>query len=222
LADISIDRICNAHRPLIAGTVPWRAYRVVAWSCLPLAIAVASVVGRHAVLAVGFCCLSYSCYSLPSLGRLKRVPVLSKLIVSMNSLAFVLFGFAHVGGSLAQFPVFVAAHFLVLFTLSANVIDLKDVAGDRAAGIQTLPVLLGSPVARILISFSFVIAAFSLPFILGHRWFWVAVVGPVFSAIEVWLIAVRKPFNETPVMLTYLAAFITLITTHILQRIAVE
>jgi 4-hydroxybenzoate polyprenyltransferase len=57
--------------------------------------------------------------------------------------------------------------FFLLLTFPANFIDIKDYAGDKAAGIRTLPVILGEKKAARLIGifflFPFIYIAWIMP-----------------------------------------------------------
>jgi 4-hydroxybenzoate polyprenyltransferase len=79
------------------------------------------------------------------------VPIFSKLFIALDSLVLVMLGFIFSGRELLSFPRGLVWYFLVLVTLSANFIDMKDYAGDQKAGIKTLPVLLGLPRAKLLL-----------------------------------------------------------------------
>lgn len=57
---------------------------------------------------------------------------------------------------------------LAIFTLAANVKDIKDIAGDREAGILTLPVIFGEKRGRMLIGGLVAISFLLMPTILKN------------------------------------------------------
>jgi 4-hydroxybenzoate polyprenyltransferase len=150
LEDCEIDRVSNSHRPLTSGAIPREDYRRIGLaifsSALIFGLGVNFITCFFILLLMGNSLL----YSLPPL-RLKRVPIFSKLFIALDSLVLVMLGFIFSGRELLSFPRGLVWYFLVLVTLSANFIDLKDYAGDQKAGIKTLPVLLGLPRAKLLL-----------------------------------------------------------------------
>lgn len=118
------------------------------------------------VLGIG----NYFIYSAPPL-RLKRIPLLSKLIISFNSLITIVLGFTFSGVRLVDLPFKIILFFLVFYTLAINFIDLKDFKEDKKDKIMTLPVIFGLKKSKIVIGLFFFLAyitapiAFSRPYI---------------------------------------------------------
>ncbi len=156
LADIEIDRISNPSRPTVRGTIPTRHYRGIAFVALALCLIQAAAVSFLALYLVSVFIGVYYVYSMPPL-RLKRIPVASKLLIGVNSLVMIL-----LGQSMTYHELRIESWMALLVVgsvgLAANLIDIKDEAGDRAAGIKTLPVLIGGRRARFLIGVLFVFA----------------------------------------------------------------
>ncbi|MDE2232218.1 MAG: UbiA family prenyltransferase, partial [Candidatus Omnitrophica bacterium] len=138
LADKKIDRISNPDRPTIAATIPEPVYRSIAWWCLAGAVLLAAKVSPRALIIISTFIGAYFIYSMPPL-RLKRIPILSKGLIGFNSLLMFMQGYVFINGT-TTIPENIIIFFLVFTSLSANFIDLKDIQGDRAAGIRTLPV----------------------------------------------------------------------------------
>jgi 4-hydroxybenzoate polyprenyltransferase len=151
LADRDIDQVSNPKRPTITGIIPEPLYKSIAWGCLAGALLFSVVVSSGAFLITSAFIGSYFLYSLPPV-RFKRLPVFSKMAIGLNSLLMFIQGYILAEGTLF-IPAATIIFFLMLVSLSANLIDLKDVAGDRAAGIKTLPVLIGERWAKQLIGF---------------------------------------------------------------------
>ncbi|MFN8395688.1 MAG: UbiA family prenyltransferase [Bacteroidia bacterium] len=165
LADLAADHISNPNRPTVRGTVAPKPYLIAGILCQIWALAIPWLLptaqALPITLAVAGISLGYFVYSCPPL-RLKRVPILAKVIIGANSWVVALGGFALSGGAIADFPVAWSIFILVPLALAANFIDLKDVEGDRAIGIATLPVLMGVQNARHLIA-----AATAATYIMG-------------------------------------------------------
>jgi len=92
-------------------------------------------------------------YSMPPL-RLKRLPVVSTLSLGFVSFLTTLVGFSLFAEerALALFPGGLGWLLVLSFGLGFAAKDLKDVEGDRATGVITLPVLLGPRVGRAVVA----------------------------------------------------------------------
>jgi len=77
--------------------------------------------------------------------RLKRAPLLSSVLVSLICGLLILYGFCFIPNALLKrlFPQKLVWIILAALPLGLQVKDLKDIAGDRATGIFTIPVLFG-------------------------------------------------------------------------------
>src|SRR5205085_9038295 len=95
-------------------------------------------------------------YSMPPI-RFKRVLLFSKLIIAINSLAMILLGYRLLNGDILFFPAVIIPLLLIGFTLTANVIDIKDYEGDKIGGIITLPGLLGLYWSKLIIGMAFLV-----------------------------------------------------------------
>jgi len=146
--------------------------------------------------------IANSClYSLPPL-RLKRIPVFSKLFISSTSLVLVMLGYLFSEGEILQFPQVITWYFLIFVTLAMNLIDIKDYAGDKNAGIKTLPVIFGLKIAKIMTG-GFILAAYCALglALLDSR---ILLVAAILGILQFILITSRT-FREKPVLLTHLA-----------------
>jgi 4-hydroxybenzoate polyprenyltransferase len=206
IEDIEADRISNPDRPLVKGKVATGLYFRVGLISLLIALVIAAITDLRILAGVSAISLGYFIYSCRPL-RLKRIPFLSKFIIGINSLVVALAGFSLAGGGVSDFPFLWAVYILIPLALSANFIDLKDVEGDKATGIKTLPVIFGETRARQMIAFftfcSYVMAAL----LLNVSWMFPLVL--VTCVAHLWLLF-RKPYREKPVFLTYLLAIFAL------------
>jgi hypothetical protein len=110
IADRAIDRVSNPRRPLAAGSVRARQYACVGRALLGTALVLSLLAGFRLFLYVAAFMGVYVLYSEPPL-RLKRVPVLSKLLIAAATLLMVLAGFDFAGGAVRRFPPGVVASF---------------------------------------------------------------------------------------------------------------
>ncbi|RLA63968.1 MAG: hypothetical protein DRQ89_05010, partial [Epsilonproteobacteria bacterium] len=161
---------------------------------------------------------NYYLYSMPPM-RLKRVPVISKLFISINSLLMVILGKFTLTGKFGISPD-LAIYFLLCITLVINFIDLKDVEGDKKAGINTIPTLLGLKMGKRVIGFFFIISYVLIYPILKKRLElagWDIIPFLICGLIAYFLIN-RKKYSEKPVFLFYLSSIVFLGAFFILRQ----
>lgn len=144
IADIEIDKISNSTRPLVQKTLTLKEMEEMSYLSLALALIGSWSAGFYPFFMslVGIA-VSYI-YSSPPL-RLKRVPILSSFLISIVCLAATLAGFFFISidKKIQAFPILLAVGIVIMFTLEINFRDMKDIEGDRALGINTLPVIFG-------------------------------------------------------------------------------
>lgn len=202
LADVETDRISNPGRPLVTGAVRKRPYLLAGIHCLFVAMGLsflAHPLMGGCITAISFIYFVYSCPPL----RLKRIPIVSKLLIGLNSLLVAVAGFALTGGEAQDFPLWWALFILIPLSLAANFVDLKDTAGDRAAQVATLPVLLGEQRARHFIAGCTLSAYVTGAWLLQLAWLWPLSLG--MAAAHLWFLY-RQPYDERPVFLVYVSS----------------
>ncbi len=215
LEDLEADRISNPDRPLVRGSVNKRSYLLAGVLSQALALGFALVFpllwqsGLQLDLFWGILGISvgyyvYSCRPL----RLKRVPVIAKLIIGLNGWMVTVCGYALAGGEWATFPWIWSIFILGPLSLAANFIDLKDIAGDKATGVATLPVLLGERNARLLIALATLATYVMGGILLDVAWAYPLNAG---AALLHTYLLYRKPYNEKlifPLLLASLAGLV--------------
>ena len=215
LEDLEADRISNPDRPLVRGSVNKRSYLLAGVLSQALALGFAFAFpllwqsGLQLDLFLGILGISvgyyvYSCRPF----RLKRVPVIAKLIIGMNGWMVTVSGYALAGGEWSTFPWIWSIFILVPLSLAANFIDLKDIAGDKATGIATLPVLLGERNARLLIALATLGTYLMGGILLNVAWAYPLNAGA--ALLHIYLLY-RKPYNEKlifPLLLASLAGLV--------------
>lgn len=181
LVDEPIDRISNTHRPLVTGSLTKEMMWHVAFISGSMAIVGAFTLGSYATFWILVFSAAYYIYSVPPL-RLKRVPILASALIGIATLSMMLLGFYLVSGNqmLIAFPAPIGLLVVLFMTLVANIRDLKDIKGDMAAGINTLPTLLGLKRSRMVIGIMVCIASILVPlFIPVKSLWWLSVVAGI-------------------------------------------
>lgn len=207
LEDQKIDRWVNRKRPLVSGAIPRGDYRNITVAVGLLALTYALAVSYYAFFTILLFMGLYSLYSMPPI-RLKRVPFFSKLVVAVNSLAFVVMGYVFAGGEVIEFPPLVMLWFLVFLTAAMNFIDIKDYAGDKRAGIKTLPVLWGLEKSKRVIGLFFLLAYVAAPFAVGQTFLLIPAIGV--GVVQYWRVN-RKDYEEKKVFSLYLGSLAVLL-----------
>ncbi|MCU0606234.1 MAG: UbiA family prenyltransferase [Candidatus Edwardsbacteria bacterium] len=208
--DRDIDRLTGKANPLSAGEMA--GAELLGWAAgyAALAVALAAALGQAPVLIVLFSLALSVAYSAPPL-RLRRFYPLSTLLIALAALAACWLGFSAFGGArtLALFPPRLGWFIMVCFGLSFATKDLNDAAGDRAAGILTLPTMLGERRGR-AVTAGLVLTAYAAgPLIIGIPWLLAAAVPA--GAATAWLV-LRRPVREGLVFLVYFLFGAALVT----------
>ncbi|MFC1921403.1 UbiA family prenyltransferase [Chloroflexota bacterium] len=208
MADYEIDRIASPGRPLTSSQVDPVCYRRLAWLFLLLALVYAMLVNFTTLFLAAAFISAYFIYSMPPF-RLKRITALSKLVIALNSLVMIMLGYFNVTGTIENLPPIIFPMVLFGITLAANFIDIKDYQGDKAAGIKTLPVVMGLQKAKITAGLFFLMM-YGLVYLVID---WLK--APIFyyyafqtiGAVQCWLV-IRKKYEENPVMIVILLSII--------------
>lgn len=167
IADQEIDKICNTQRPLIQGKITHKNYVKLAWIAACISLLCAILVGIIAASAIFMIMLLYYCYSMPPI-RYKRITLLSKIVISGNSLILLGLGYFLIAHNLQDLPLSLIPVILISGTIAANYIDLKDITGDQANHIKTLPIILGVPTASKIIGGGFIVTYLGLSLLFNN------------------------------------------------------
>lgn len=210
LEDIEIDRVTNEDRPLIEGDIERKKYTKMAWLWLFLSLILAYSVDVVFMFLILTYIAGYFVYSAPPF-RFKKLPIISKAFISLNSLVLVISGYWLINYSLISFPAAVTVMLLVGFTLVINFIDLKDYEGDKKAGILTLPVLLGMKKAKFLIGLFFIFTYLSGYFIIQN--FYMLTPLALLGVLQFYLIN-KEDYEEKPVFMIYISSLFFLLIVY--------
>ncbi len=206
IADLEIDKVSNQGRPLSKGSIPLNYYKKMGILSLAFSLIYAANVNFKTFYCILMFIGNYYLYSMPPM-RLKRVPVLSKLFISINSLLMVILGKFTLTGKFGISPD-LAIYFLVCITLVINFIDLKDVKGDKKAGVNTIPTLLGLKNGKRIIGLFFIMSYLLAYPILRKRldltsW---DILPLLICGLVAFGLINRKEYSEKPVFLFYLSS----------------
>jgi geranylgeranylglycerol-phosphate geranylgeranyltransferase len=190
--DREVDRVNRPDRPIPRGAVTARVG--VAFSgLLFLGAVVAAVALPAAAIAIAVANL----LALLAYTKLfKGLPGVGNVVVAYLTGSTFLFGAAAVG-RVADPAVIVLFALAALATLSREIVkDVEDIAGDRAEGLRTLPIVAGEATALRVGAAVLVVAvaASAVPYVMG-------IFGPVYVALVVpadgvMLDAIRRSFAD--------------------------
>ena len=214
-ADVELDAISNPNRPLVQNTISLAHYQAMSWFFLGMTLLYAGFVSGAALITQLFILGTYYVYSMLPL-RIKRIFLLSKTVIGVNSFALAILGFHIVQGAIFYFPWQLGLILLLGFSLCANVIDIKDVEADRKHGIRTLPTVLGVRSAQYVIALSFFITYFSFYFLVpDFRLLPIMITG---AGLQFYFIT-RVPYQEKPVFILENVSLIFLIGYLLLNKL---
>lgn len=152
LADRAIDEATNPGRPLPTGDIPPRRYAEIGWAFFAASLLFSAIVSFKAMLLL----LAYHglawIYSMPPL-RLKRIPILASVLAALAGMAVLITGYSVLApeADLGAVPFQILAFLFVAYAVTLPLKDFKDIAGDRADGVRTIPVILGEEKARLVV-----------------------------------------------------------------------
>ncbi len=167
ICDLDIDRVVKPGRPLPSGrlglgearwftAVCWLAALAAAWFVNPAG-------GRECFLIVLAASVFVWIYSAPPL-RSKRLGMLANLTVAIpRGVLLKVAGWSAVKSVLAPEPWFLGLIFGLFLLGATTTKDFSDIAGDRAGGCRTLPVVHGPRGAAWRIAPFFVLPFLLLP-----------------------------------------------------------
>jgi len=214
--DLEIDKISNTKRPLVTNSINLNDYKKIAFASLFLSFFYSGLLGFEwfffNILFTGL----YFIYSSPPL-RLKRIPFLSKFILSAASLIMVYSGYFSIETNL-KLNFNLVWPFFIAFGLLLNFIDLKDIKGDSNDGIKTLPIIFGEWWGKRIIGLFFLIV-----YPLSFLWFKnILPIKPYFlplfaiGGLIQYSLIVRDNYDERPIFYLHITGLSFFLIWHIL------
>ncbi len=206
IEDVEIDEISNKNRPLVLKIVNPKTYYIFGVICQVISLLIAYIIKIEIFVGILTLSIGYYLYSCKPF-RLKKFPFIAKLIIGLNSLTVAICGFVLAGGKMYHFPIIWIVFILIPLSLSANFVDLKDIEGDKATGIKTLPVIFGETKAQLFISLCVLCSYIMAGALLNIYWVWPLNI--MLAILHIYFIY-KKPYNERPVFLVFLSGLIGL------------
>lgn len=199
--DVLIDEVTNQERPLVQKTLTSFDSKQVSRIFLILSLIGGYLSGFGPFFfLLCFTALYYMYSANPT--RFKIVPFFSSFLIGLCCLSAVLAGFYLVSPikEIGVFPTKIAVGVVLIFFLSSNIRDMKDIEGDKKAGIQTVPVLFGDVwgprVVAILSSLAFLL----VPFFVNN---YVLIFPSLIFGYLNYTYVIAKPYVEKPIFKNY-------------------
>lgn len=151
-SDQRIDQKTNPDRPLVTGSIPIHLYATFGVLFFAASLLLSGIVSFSALLMLFVYQAIAWLYSAPPL-RLKRLPIIATLLAAGAGLLILFSGFLLVAPihDLKAFPLTLVTYLCIAYAIALPLKDFKDIAGDRADNVYTLPVLLGARRAQHMI-----------------------------------------------------------------------
>lgn len=176
--DQRIDMITNKERPLSGRTIPAEEYSSLGKTFFALALLSGIIVGfKFFAVFLAYQAVAWVYSAKPF--RLKRFPIVATFVSAFASLLIFFLGYVlfSPGQTIVDIPFRIIVLLVIAYTISIPLKDFKDIDGDKAEGIRTIPVIFGEKNARIIVAsgifLSFILSVFLLN---ERRLFWWAVV----------------------------------------------
>ncbi len=187
LHDVAIDRLTNPRRPLVENSLPRDTYITLGLLCFFVSVVFAAIISTQAaLLLMSYQALAYL-YSATPL-RLKRYPVIATMVASAASLCVLIAGYIVFSAdkNITTLPWSVLMLLFVAYTLLLPIKDFKDIEGDQADGVTTLPILFGEVWAKRIIGAMLFLLFLVSVFVFDMRHlFWLAF---FFGSLAYWLL----------------------------------
>ena len=207
--DKNIDQLSNTDRPLVKKIFTDIEWNNMKWVFFVLSIISAILSGYSTLPTIIVFLVIYHIYSVYPL-RLKRYPIISSALVSINACLAFMLGFFLVSGNepFNILPIGVLSGIFIFYLCVENIKNLKDIAGDTKEKIITVPVIFGEKKGKIITWILVLLGTFTIPLMIFSTK-QISWLGPVFGALSYFLI-VRRNYKEKPLFLLYLCGFLLL------------
>lgn len=201
IEDIEIDALTNKDRPLIQNSLSKEDMKQ-ASNLFLLSSFIAGYLAGYApfFFLTSFTSLYYIYSSNPT--RFKMIPFLSSFLIGLCCLTAVAAGFFVVSPvkDINVFPSQLVLMVVTIFFLGAHVRDMKDIEGDRASGIPTVPVIFGDIWGPRLVG---VFAALSFLLVPVFSKIYILFVTALPASLFTYYLINKKPYSEKPIFKTY-------------------
>lgn len=206
IVDRESDAISNTTRPLVTGLITTSEMAIARNVFLFLAIIGGYAAGHYALFMVLVYAAFAYLYSVPPF-KLKRFPLINPFIIGLCMLATMLAGFFTLSTDqeVSVFPSEWAFLIVILYTCIANVKDIKDIEGDRAAAVYTIPVLFGATNGKHIIGVLVFLSLQLIPLISTYTILWYTTIP---FGILSYLLIHRTPYRDKHLFYLFFAFLI--------------
>lgn len=201
MADEDIDKISNPTRPLITGDLSREDMKQLAFVFVASSLIAGFLAGYTSFFFILAFTSLYYIYSAPPT-RFKLIPFFSSFIIGLCYLTAMLSGFFLVSPvkNVSAFPPkLVVATVIIIFLLS-HARDMKDMEGDRSAGIKTVLVLFGPVWGPRVVGFLAGVSFLLIPIFAGVP---ILFLSAIPAGVVSYYFINKKPYKEKPVVKTY-------------------
>jgi len=201
IVDEDIDAISNTDRPLIINTLNKEDMKQSAFIFLIASLISGFLAGYTAFFFVLTFTALYYIYSAPPT-RFKLIPFFSSFLIGLCCLTATLSGFFLLSPIkyVSAFPSRIALAVVVIFFFGSHLRDMKDIEGDKKAGIKTVPVLFGNIWGPRIVGI-FAALAFLLVPIFSGIYILFALAIP--ASLTAYYFVNRKPYKEKYIFRIY-------------------
>ncbi|OHA94122.1 MAG: hypothetical protein A3E02_00550 [Candidatus Zambryskibacteria bacterium RIFCSPHIGHO2_12_FULL_38_34] len=203
IVDEDVDRISNTDRPLVKNSLNKEDMKQAAVIFLTASFLAGFLAGYTAFFFVLAFTALYYIYSAPPT-RFKLIPFFSSFIIGLCSLTAVMAGFFFLSPDkhVSVFPPRVALMVVVALSLLTGIRDIKDIEGDKKAGIKTVPIIFGDVWGVRVVGFLAGLSYILIPVFLGINILFVAAIP---CALATYYFANKKPYKEKFIFMIYFA-----------------
>jgi geranylgeranylglycerol-phosphate geranylgeranyltransferase len=201
IVDEDIDRVSNPGRPLITGVLSKEDMKQMGAVFLLTSLISGFLAGYTAFFFILAFTSLYYIYSAPPT-RFKLIPLFSSFIIGLCYLTAILAGFFLVSPvkNVSAFPSKLIVAVVIIIALLSHARDMKDMEGDKAAGVKTVLVLSGEIWGPRIIG---VFAALSFILVPVFSGIYSLFVSAVPAALISYYFINKKPYAEKPVVWVY-------------------
>jgi len=215
--DVKIDSISNKKRPLpqyVLSPIEWKNIKYI---FLFVSLGFAFLTSYYTFILILLFLGLFHIYSTPPL-RIKTVPILSSVFMALGGLIITLLGFFAVSGTenLRAFPVKYAIYVFFVLLFVENVKNIRDIDGDSADGIKTIPVLLGKKKSKKVFGFISFLACLSVSIFLYPDF--ITILTSLIFGIFLFKFINKKDYQEKYVFLTYFVFIIIFLLEILLLK----
>ncbi len=198
IADVEIDTISNTERPLVKKDLDEKSMRETGYVWLAMALLGSWCAGFYPFFMSLAYVFASHIYSSPPL-RLRQFPIISSFLIGVASLATILSGFffISVNKQIQTFPSLLGLGIVLMVTLAINVKDMKDIEGDKANGILTLPILFGKNGPK-AVGVCFALSFLLVPLFLSFYSLYIIAIPCAYIGYR---LVVKKPYRERPTII---------------------